>query len=277
MIEYIIKIKKKTRSIFQDAWVWKMAWRDGRHNFSRLFLFIASLITGIAALVAIGSLNYSMQEELNKNAKELLQGIMDDIIKTIVDGDRLNFWKIRGFKYDQQYFKMAAQWIKRKEVSVPEEINIDFLPNQVLCQISRNGKSYVHSSSIFQIDSNDIPAIIKGWEKVEKNGVYLSKNNLNICGSIVDFRYSRAVTCSLSFDIKNNREKSIHISIFRNEKLYKKIEIVKSEQKKLIWIPILKDKFKIEIKLDERFLQKEHSMIESESILLRSIRFFPSP
>jgi len=72
MIEYIIKIKKKTRSIFQDKWVWRMAWRDGRHNFSRLFLFVASLITGIAALVAIGSLNYSMKEELNKNAKELL-------------------------------------------------------------------------------------------------------------------------------------------------------------------------------------------------------------
>ncbi len=72
MIDYIIKLKRKTRSIFQDKWVWKMAWRDGRHNFSRLFLFVASLITGIAALVAIGSLNYSMQEELNKNAKELL-------------------------------------------------------------------------------------------------------------------------------------------------------------------------------------------------------------
>ena len=72
MIDYIIKLKKKTRSIFRDAWVWKMAWRDGRHNFSRLFLFVASLITGIAALVAIGSLNYSMKEELNKNAKELL-------------------------------------------------------------------------------------------------------------------------------------------------------------------------------------------------------------
>jgi putative ABC transport system permease protein len=72
MIEYIIKLKKKTRSVFRDPWVWKMAWRDGRHNFSRLFLFVASLITGIAALVAIGSLNYSMQEELDKNAKELL-------------------------------------------------------------------------------------------------------------------------------------------------------------------------------------------------------------
>lgn len=72
MIEYIIKIKREVRSIFRDRWVWAMAWRDGRHNFSRLFLFVASLISGIAAIVAIGSLNYAMQDELDKNAKELL-------------------------------------------------------------------------------------------------------------------------------------------------------------------------------------------------------------
>lgn len=72
MLEYIIKIKREVKNIFQDRWVWRMAWRDGRHNFSRLFLFIASLITGIAAVVAISSLNYSLQEELDRNAKELL-------------------------------------------------------------------------------------------------------------------------------------------------------------------------------------------------------------
>jgi putative ABC transport system permease protein len=72
MIDYSIKIKHTVRSIFRDRWVWAMAWRDGRHNFSRLFLFVASLITGIAAVVAIGSLNYAMQDELDRNAKELL-------------------------------------------------------------------------------------------------------------------------------------------------------------------------------------------------------------
>lgn len=72
MIEYVIKIKRATRNIFQDKWVWKMAWRDARHNFSRLSLFAASLITGIAAVVAIGSLNYSLQEDLDRNARELL-------------------------------------------------------------------------------------------------------------------------------------------------------------------------------------------------------------
>jgi putative ABC transport system permease protein len=72
MIEYIIKIKRSTKTIFTDRWVWKMAWRDARHNYSRLMLFMASLITGIAAVVALDSLNYSLQKDINDNAKELL-------------------------------------------------------------------------------------------------------------------------------------------------------------------------------------------------------------
>jgi putative ABC transport system permease protein len=72
MIEYVIRIKRKARTILSDPWVWKMAWRDARHNMPRLFLFTASLITGIAAVVAIGSLNYSLQNDLDRNAKELL-------------------------------------------------------------------------------------------------------------------------------------------------------------------------------------------------------------
>jgi len=72
MIDYIIRLKRKTRNIFQDGWVWKMAWRDARNNFSRLFLFAASLITGIAAVVSLDSLNESLQQDIDRNAKELL-------------------------------------------------------------------------------------------------------------------------------------------------------------------------------------------------------------
>lgn len=72
MMDYIIKLKRKVKPIYADSWVWKMAWRDARHNVSRLFLFVASLVTGIAAVVAIASLNYSLQEDLDRNAKELL-------------------------------------------------------------------------------------------------------------------------------------------------------------------------------------------------------------
>ena len=72
MIEYIIKIKRETRSIFKDRWVWVMAWRDARHNFSRLLLFIASLITGIAAVVALDSFSHTMENDIDRNAKELI-------------------------------------------------------------------------------------------------------------------------------------------------------------------------------------------------------------
>lgn len=71
-MEYIIRIKRKKSNLFNDRWVWHMAWRDARHNFSRLFLFVASLITGIAAVVALDSLNNSLQRDINRNAKELL-------------------------------------------------------------------------------------------------------------------------------------------------------------------------------------------------------------
>lgn len=72
MIEYIIRIKRKTRTIFTDVWVWRMAWRDARHHVSRLFLFTASLVAGIASVVALDSINYSLQTEIDNNAKELL-------------------------------------------------------------------------------------------------------------------------------------------------------------------------------------------------------------
>lgn len=72
MNETIIKVNRKTKSILRDGWVWRMAWRDARHNFSRLFLFTASLVTGIAAVVALDSINFSLQTDIDNNAKELL-------------------------------------------------------------------------------------------------------------------------------------------------------------------------------------------------------------
>ncbi len=49
-----------------------MAWRDSRRNRSRLFLFVSSIILGIAALVAISSFGENLQTDINKEAKKLL-------------------------------------------------------------------------------------------------------------------------------------------------------------------------------------------------------------
>ncbi len=72
MTEYTITVKRKIKRIFHDRFVWIMAWRDARHNFSRLLLFVASLVTGIAGVVALDSLNASLQNDIDRNAKELV-------------------------------------------------------------------------------------------------------------------------------------------------------------------------------------------------------------
>jgi putative ABC transport system permease protein len=102
MIEYIIKIKRKTRSILRDRWVWKMAWRDARHNFSRLFLFMASLIAGIAAVVSLDSLNNSLQKDIDSNAKELLGADL------VINGER-RFSGALEIKFDSLNLPTASE------------------------------------------------------------------------------------------------------------------------------------------------------------------------
>jgi len=69
-------MKSDTRRAATNAvsfrFAWLMALRDARKNASRLLLFASSLVTGIAALVAIGSLNDSVRNDIDRNALELL-------------------------------------------------------------------------------------------------------------------------------------------------------------------------------------------------------------
>ncbi|RLJ79624.1 ABC transporter permease [Pedobacter alluvionis] len=55
----------------QFSWLFKMAWRDSRKNRVRLFLFISSIVLGIAALVAVYSFKDNLQKDINAQAKEL--------------------------------------------------------------------------------------------------------------------------------------------------------------------------------------------------------------
>ena len=50
----------------------KTAWRDGRKNLGKLFLFMSSIILGIAALVAINSFNKNLSRDIDREAATLL-------------------------------------------------------------------------------------------------------------------------------------------------------------------------------------------------------------
>lgn len=54
------------------SWYFKMAWRDGRSNIRRFFLFIASITIGIAALVSVQSFSDSIENAIENQSKTLL-------------------------------------------------------------------------------------------------------------------------------------------------------------------------------------------------------------
>ena len=59
------------RGVF-NPWLWKMAWRDSRSHRKRLFLFMTSIVMGIAALVSIGSFGQTLEKAMDDQAKTLL-------------------------------------------------------------------------------------------------------------------------------------------------------------------------------------------------------------
>jgi putative ABC transport system permease protein len=54
------------------SFIRRLAWRDSRKNRGRLVLFMSSIILGIAALVAINSFNYNLQQDIDEQAASLL-------------------------------------------------------------------------------------------------------------------------------------------------------------------------------------------------------------
>ncbi len=80
MSELNDKLPEEYKGSLNFRWLLLMAWRDSRRNRSRLFLFISSIILGIAALVAIYSFEYNLRMDIDSQAKSLLGA--DLIIET---------------------------------------------------------------------------------------------------------------------------------------------------------------------------------------------------
>jgi putative ABC transport system permease protein len=62
----------KKNNGLHPSWLFVMAWRDSRRNRGRLFLFISSVVLGIAALVATLSFGDNLREDVDDQAKELV-------------------------------------------------------------------------------------------------------------------------------------------------------------------------------------------------------------
>ena len=62
----------KSTSKTNFNWLLKMAWRDGKASLSRLMLFMASIILGIAAVVSIQLFSDNLKQNIQKQSKSLM-------------------------------------------------------------------------------------------------------------------------------------------------------------------------------------------------------------
>jgi putative ABC transport system permease protein len=57
---------------FVSSWTWQMAWRDTRTSRRKLVLYSLSIVLGVAALAAIGSLGINLERAIEEQTKSLL-------------------------------------------------------------------------------------------------------------------------------------------------------------------------------------------------------------
>jgi len=92
------------------AWLLKMAWRDGKASMSRLLLFMASIILGIAAVVSIQLFSANLEQNIKSQSKAMMGAdyIIDSRqkpntkVQSIIDslgpvGSEVNFSSMAAF------------------------------------------------------------------------------------------------------------------------------------------------------------------------------------
>ena len=168
-MDYIIKIKKPYKNLFNDSWVWRMAFRDARNNFSKLFLFISSIIIGIAALVAIDSFNTNLQGDINNQAKDLLGADLTISASkefeesTLLLFDSLEYEQAMDVRFASMVLFLTPQGGTRlvqvvaKEGDYPFYGKIDALPENAIDMLDR-GRNVVIDESLamqYEVSSGD--------------------------------------------------------------------------------------------------------------------------
>jgi putative ABC transport system permease protein len=89
-----------------SPWTWKMAWRDSRTSRRKLLLFSSSIVLGIAALVAVGSLGVNLNRAIEEQAKSLL-------------GADLVFNSREAFTPEAEQFFKTLGGEQSREISMP--------------------------------------------------------------------------------------------------------------------------------------------------------------
>lgn len=149
-------------------WLLKMAWRDSRRNRSRLFLFMSSIVLGIAALVAINSFGDNLTQQINSEAKELLGADVElesrspfpDSLYQFLQNENLQLSEERAFASMVYFPKNGGTRlinVRAVEANYPFYGAIETTPFESADQYNKNEKALVDQSLMlqFNVSPND--------------------------------------------------------------------------------------------------------------------------
>lgn len=178
------------------SWLFKMAWRDGKSSTSRLLLFMASIVLGIAAVVAIQLFSHSMQENIRQQSKAMMgadyiidsrqkpnERVMAIIDSLGSDAHEVNFTSMAAFPENGE-----SKLVKVRGLSgdFPFYGTMETEPAEAASTYQETGGALVDATLMLQFDLNT------------GDSIKLGKLSLPIVGRLHNIPGSTAISASVA-------------------------------------------------------------------------------
>ncbi len=187
---------KSSISKVGTSWLFKMAWRDGKASGSRLLLFMASIILGIAAVVSIQLFSENLKQNIQRQSKTLMgadfiidskqlpntkvQAIIDSLG---ADASEVNFSSMAAFPKNGETKLVRVRGI---EGSFPFYGTIDAEPLSAALEYQESGGALVDATLMLQ------------YELKPGDSIKLGKLTLPIIGALKSIPGSSAISTSVA-------------------------------------------------------------------------------
>lgn len=177
-------------------WLLKMAWRDGKASLSRLMLFMASIILGIAAVVSIQLFSENLNQNIKNQSKALMgadfiidsrqppnQKVQDIIDSLNVAASEVNFVSMASFPKNDGTKLVKVRAI---EGDFPFYGTLNTQPKDAASQYQSSGGALVDATLMLQFN------ITNG------DSIKLGKRTFPIIGALKSIPGSTAISASVA-------------------------------------------------------------------------------
>lgn len=155
-------MKTPSNSKVSFSWLIKMAWRDGRSSKSRLLLFMAAIVLGIAAVVSIQLFSHSLEQNIQSQSKAMMGAdyIIDsrqepsEKVQAIIDSLRpdayeINFSSMAAFPKNGQSKLVKVRGL---EGDFPFYGTMETVPAEAASQYQKSGGALVDTTVMLQFN-----------------------------------------------------------------------------------------------------------------------------